>query len=356
MSENVWELWMRRALDLASSSEGLTSPNPLVGAIVLDHNYKLAGEGFHIKAGEHHAEIYALNQAGKAAINGTLIVTLEPCCHQGRTPPCTDAIIGAGITRVVVSLEDPDPRVSGKGIKRLKEAGLEVISGILKEESSIQNKAFIHRIRSGKPWGVLKWAMSLDGRTALPNGVSKWVSTEESRKWVYQLRSVSDAVIVGGGTLRVDNPLLTTRGLRNPEPLRVVLSKTLDLPPQMQIWDTTVAPTIVAHGIEVANKIVPIGPERVVLERCMPLNLMKSLSDRGCNKVLWECGPSLATIAIQQDCVQELAIFIAPKLLGGVASRTPLGLFDFISMNDVFSMDYDLIEKIGKDLLLRLTF
>ena len=172
----MWELWMRRALALAALAEGHTSPNPLVGAVVLDGDGRLVGEGFHARAGAAHAEVGALRQAGDAARDGTLVVTLEPCCHHGRTPPCSEAVLQAGIRRVVIALEDPDPRVDGGGIRQLREAGLEVISGVLREEARQQNRAFLHRVRTGRPFGILKWAMSLDGRTALPNGASQWIS------------------------------------------------------------------------------------------------------------------------------------------------------------------------------------
>ena len=241
---------MDRALALAALAEGHTSPNPLVGCVVLDANGQLVGEGYHRKAGEPHAEVMALRRAGERARGGTLYVTLEPCCHHGRTPPCTQAVLDAGLRRVVVALGDPDPRVAGGGITQLRAAGLEVISGVRQAEAAQQNRAFLHRIRTGRPWGLLKWAMSLDGRTALPNGASHWISSPPARGWVHQLRAGVDAVIVGGGTLRADDPLLTSRGKRNPEPLRVVLSRSLDLPPDAQLWEQQLAPTLVVHGRE----------------------------------------------------------------------------------------------------------
>ncbi len=359
-----WLPWMRRALQLAALGEGRTSPNPLVGAVVLDAAGQLVGEGFHARAGEPHAEVGALAQAGARARGGTLIVTLEPCCHHGRTPPCSEAVIAAGISRVVVAMADPDPRVAGGGIARLRAAGLEVIEGVAEAEALRLNRAFVHRVRSGRPLGILKWAMSLDGRTALPNGLSQWISGAEARAWVHQLRAGCDAVIVGGGTVRADDPLLTSRGRRDPEPMRVVMSRTLDLPPQARLWDTTMAPTLVAHGPEAPQErreafdrlaaaardgVQPgaagreatypwaegactpellasqSGPQRLELPSCEPAALMEALAARGCNRVLWECGPELAAAALRQGCVQELAAVIAPKLLGGQAARTPLG-------------------------------
>ena len=349
----MWDLWMRRALALAALAEGRTSPNPLVGAVVLDANGSLVGEGFHARAGEPHAEVGALAQAGDAAHGGTLVVTLEPCCHHGRTPPCTQAVLKAGLARVVVALEDPDPRVAGAGIRELRQAGVEVISGVLNTEAAEQNRAFLHRVRTGRPFGILKWAMSLDGRTALPNGASQWISGPPARDWVHQLRRGMDAVIVGGGTVRADDPLLTSRGRRSPEPLRVVLSRSLDLPDQAQLWDTAVAPTLVAHGPGADPQRLPHGPEGLGLSGCEPLQLMEALAERGCNQVLWECGPELAAAAIQQGCVQEIAAVVAPKLMGGKAARTPLGDLDFGAMDQVLEGKWHQCEPMGNDWLLR---
>ena len=163
-NKNFWVPWMRRALQLASLAEGRTSPNPLVGSVLLDKDGRLVGEGFHSGAGSPHAEVEAISQAGFRSVDGTIVVTLEPCCHQGLTPPCTEAILKAGLKRVVVGMQDPDPRVSGKGISRLKDSGIEVITGVLKDECEFINREFSFRIRTGRPWGILKWAMSLDGR------------------------------------------------------------------------------------------------------------------------------------------------------------------------------------------------
>jgi diaminohydroxyphosphoribosylaminopyrimidine deaminase/5-amino-6-(5-phosphoribosylamino)uracil reductase len=350
----MWNLWMRRALALAALAEGRTSPNPLVGAVVLNREGRLVGEGFHARSGEPHAEVGALAQAGTAAAGGTLIVTLEPCCHHGRTPPCSRAVLQAGVARVVVALEDPDPRVAGGGIAQLRQAGVEVITGVLRQEAAEQNRAFLHRVRTGRPWGVLKWAMGLDGRTALPNGASQWISGADSRRWVHQLRAGCDAVIVGGGTVRADDPLLTSRGRRDPEPLRVVLSRGLDLPAEAQLWDTASAATLVAHGPEAAGKQAPNGPERLELEQCEPLPLMQHLAARGCNQVLWECGSELAAAAIRQGCVQEVAAVLAPKLMGGIAARTPLGELGFTAMDQVLCGQLLPPRPIGDDWLLSL--
>ena len=195
--------------------------------------------------------------------------------------------------------------------------------------------------------------MSLDGRTALPNGASQWISGPTARHWVHQLRSGMDAVIVGGGTVRADDPLLTSRGRRSPEPLRVVLSRSLDLPDQAQLWDTAIAPTLVAHGSDADPQRLPSGPEALSLSLCEPLQLMEALAERGCNQVLWECGPALAAAAIQQNCVQEVVTVVAPKLMGGTAARTPLGDLGFVAMDQVLQGAWHRCESLGHDWLLR---
>lgn len=329
MSADPWLFWMRRALQLAALGRGRTSPNPLVGAVVLDADGTLVGEGFHERAGGPHAEVGALRQAGARCRGGTLVVTLEPCCHHGRTPPCSEAVLAAGVRRVVLAMRDPNPAVDGGGIARLRAAGLEVIEGVAEAEARNLNAAFLHRLACGRPLGLLKWAMSLDGRTALPNGASQWISGPPARDWVHQLRAQCDAVIVGGGTVRQDDPLLTSRGRREPEPLRVVLSRSLDLPAGARLWDGSLAATLVAHGPEAGEAgraaLDRLGVERLELEACEPASLLEALARRGANQVLWECGPVLAANALRQDCVQRLAAVVAPKLLGGLAARTPLG-------------------------------
>ena len=350
-----WRPWMQRALQLAALGSGRTSPNPLVGCVVLDANGQLVGEAFHQRAGTPHAEVHALRQAGDRARGGTAVVTLEPCCHHGRTPPCSEALQAAGVARVVVAMRDPDPRVAGGGIAQLQAAGIEVIEAVCEAEARRLNRAFIHRVEQGRPLGLLKWAMSLDGRTALPNGSSQWISSPPARVWVHQLRSRCDAVVVGGGTVRADNPLLTSRGRRTPEPLRVVLSRGLDLPAHAQLWTTDHAQTLVAHGPEAPAErrlqLDAAGVERLELEASEPLALMEHLAQRGCNQVLWECGPELAAAALRQGCVQQLAAVLAPKLLGGQAARTPLGDLELVDVNQAEPWQEKRLQQLGADWL-----
>jgi len=358
-----WLPWMRRALQLAALGQGRTSPNPMVGAVVLDATGELVGEGYHAASGTPHAEVHALAQAGERARGGTVVVTLEPCCHHGRTPPCSAALIRAGVARVVVAMTDPNPQVAGGGIAQLRAAGITVISGVGEAEAQALNRAFCHRIATGRPLGILKWAMSLDGRTALPNGASQWISGPPARAWVHRLRAQCDAVIVGGGTLRTDDPLLSSRGQRSPEPLRVVLSRSLQLPATAQLYDTSTAPTLIAHGPEAAPEArahlaalaaAHRGLETLALPACTPAALLEALAARGCNQVLWECGPELAAAAITGGCVQEVAAVIAPKLMGGAAARTPVGDLGFKAMDQLPPWQAAALQHLGNDLLWRL--
>ena len=349
--------WMKRAIFLASLGNGTTSPNPMVGAVILDKNGNLISEGFHYKPGTPHAEAMAFNNLKKDARGGTMYVNLEPCCHQGKTPPCVDKVISSGIKKIYISIQDPDKRVSGKGIKLLEDAGVQVHLGLCEKESLELNKAFIYRNISNKAFGVLKWAMSIDGRIGLKNGKSKWITNEDSRSLVHSYRSEFDAIIIGGNTLRKDNPLLTTRGLKNPEPLRVVFTKTLDLPEKSNLWDCKKAKTLVIYDSSTANKkFLTRIPNYIEVEKVSsdnPKLISKLLAKRGCNKVLWECGPILATAAVKSDCIQEIITFIAPKILGGGNSMNPFGDFDFREMNEIINLKESQISFIKNDICLK---
>jgi diaminohydroxyphosphoribosylaminopyrimidine deaminase/5-amino-6-(5-phosphoribosylamino)uracil reductase len=349
--------WMKRAIFLASLGKNTTSPNPRVGAVILDRNGILISEGFHYKAGLPHAEAMAFSNLKKDAKGGSLYVNLEPCCHQGKTPPCVDKIISSGIRKVFISIKDPDKRVSGKGIKLLEEAGIQVHLGLCKKESLDLNKAFIHRNINKKSFGVLKWAMSIDGRIGLKNGKSKWITSKESRSLVHTFRAEFDAIIIGGNTLRKDNPFLTTRGLKNPEPLRVVFTKTLDLPSRSNLWDCNYSKTIVIYDSSTANesylKRIPKCVEVEKVSSDDPVHVSKILAKRGCNKVLWECGPKLATAALKSNCIQEIITFIAPKILGGENCMNPFGDFEFREMHEIIKLNDSQVTLIGDDICVK---
>ncbi len=239
----------------------------------------------------------------------------------------------------------------------LKEAGIQVHLGLCKNESLELNKDFIHRNNTKKSFGVLKWAMSIDGRIGLKNGKSKWITNKESRSLVHSFRAEFDAIIIGGNTLRKDNPLLTTRGSKNPEPLRVVLTKSLDLPSKSNLWDCNKAKTIVIYDSSKANesylKRIPKCVEVENVSSDNPELVSEILAKRGCNKVLWECGPRLATAAIQSNCIQEIVTFIAPKILGGENSTNPLGDFEFEEMHEIIKLSNSQVSFVGNDICVK---
>ena len=349
-------MFMQRCLELARQAEGKTSPNPLVGSVVV-RDGAVVGEGFHPGAGNPHAEVFALKAAGDRAQGATLYVNLEPCNHTGRTPPCTEAIIAAGVSRVVVGVIDPDIRVSGSGVKRLQQAGIAVTVGVEESACAQVNEAFFHSVRQGRPFGILKYAMTLDGKIAASSGHSAWVTSDEARTWVHRLRSRCDAVIVGGQTVRQDNPRLTSHGQGDRNPLRVVMSRKLELPDTANLWDVAAAPTVVFCSAERDfNRQITLekyGVEVVVLPEISPLIALEELQSRGLRSTLWECGGQLSAQAIAQQCVQKICAFIAPKIIGGRLAPTPIGDLGITAMTEARSLSQTSIQQIGVDLLVQ---
>jgi diaminohydroxyphosphoribosylaminopyrimidine deaminase / 5-amino-6-(5-phosphoribosylamino)uracil reductase len=345
--------FMQRCLVLAQQALGKTAPNPLVGSVIV-RDREIVGEGFHPKAGEPHAEVFALRQAGELARGATLYVNLEPCSHFGRTPPCADAVVAAGIKRVVVGMVDPNPQVAGRGIAKLRSAGIEVIVGVEAETCQKLNEAFTHRIVHQRPFGILKYAMTLDGKIATSTGHSAWVTSPIARSQVHQLRRGCDAVIIGGNTVRRDNPLLTSR--QETTPLRVVMSRSLDLPITANLWDTTIAPTTVFTEIgvrpDVQEALRSQGVELIELDHLTPAAVMSNLYTRGLVSVLWECGGTLAARAIADGAVQKVLAFIAPKIIGGSTAATPIGDLGLTQMTQALVLDRVQWQAIGNDLLI----
>jgi diaminohydroxyphosphoribosylaminopyrimidine deaminase/5-amino-6-(5-phosphoribosylamino)uracil reductase len=346
---------MQRCLQLARQALGKTSPNPLVGAVIVRDNL-IVGEGFHPQAGKPHAEIFALQEAGTNSRGATIYVNLEPCNHYGRTPPCTEALIAGQIAKVVVGMVDPDSRVSGSGIAKLREAGIEVVVGVEETDCLALNEAFIHRILYQKPLGILKYAMTLDGKIATNSGHSAWVSNEASRHLVHRLRSACDAVIVGGNTVRKDNPQLTSHGFGDRNPLRVVMSRSLDLPSECKLWNTAVAPTLVftenknqSGSIEGLHKQ---GVEIIILDELTPKIVMEHLYQRGLSSVLWECGGILAARAIQDRSIQKVMAFIAPKIIGGITAPSPIADLGLTQMTEALQLSRIKLQNIESDILI----
>lgn len=346
---------MQRCLELAKRAIGRTAPNPMVGCVIVADG-EIVGEGFHPKAGEPHAEVFALRQAGERSRNATLYVNLEPCNHFGRTPPCSQAVVKAGLKRVVVGMVDPNPQVAGKGIATLENAGIEVMVGVEEAACQILNEAFVHRILNRRPFGILKYAMTLDGKIAATSGHSSWVTGQMSRRRVHQLRTQCDAIVIGGNTVRKDNPELTTHGLSDWQPLRVVMSRSLDLPTTANLWQTEIAQTVVFTGLnpnpEVQEKLSQQGVEVVNLETSTTAAVMDNLYDRGLNTVLWECGGNLAAQAIRQSCVQKVWAFVAPKIIGGEHAPTPIAELGLEKMTDAIPLTRVTWSAIESDLLI----
>jgi diaminohydroxyphosphoribosylaminopyrimidine deaminase / 5-amino-6-(5-phosphoribosylamino)uracil reductase len=346
---------MLRCVELARRAVGKTSPNPLVGAIIVRDD-RIVGEGYHPKAGEPHAEIFALREARENALNATVYVNLEPCNHYGRTPPCTESLIRAGVQKVVVGSIDPDPRVAGSGVAKLREAGIEVIVGVEKEICDRLNEAFFHRVQHRSPFGILKYAMTLDGKIAASTGHSAWVTSSASRHYVHELRGEVDAVIVGGNTVRQDNPYLTIREAGDRNPLRVVLSPSFNLPENCHLWDTNNASTVIFtqenKQQELQQKLRDRGVEIITLENLSPKMVMQNLAARGFNSVLWECGGVLSAKAIVEGTVQKIIAFIAPKIIGGNNNFSPVGDLGLLRMTDAFSLEQISIWQIETDFLI----
>jgi len=354
--------WMHRALDLAARSRGRTSPNPMVGAVLVKGS-QLTGEGFHAYAGSDHAEIVALREAGADAAGATLYVSLEPCCLHGRTPPCVERILQAKIARVVAACEDPNPAVSGRGIAALRAGGVEVDVGVLAEEASRLNEAFFKHVRTGRPFVTLKVAASLDGKIATRTGESRWITSEGARRRVHQLRNEMDAVLVGIGTVLRDDPLLTTRlGIADQrDPIRVIVDNLARLPLRAKVIDrASPAATILAvsqmaprsrieaverEGVQVS--VVEDSPRRVSLER-----LMEALGKRGILSVMIEGGAEINASALHEGVVDKVMVFLAPILMGGKSTPTAVGGEGIETLGQALRLHDVRIERLDDDILI----
>lgn len=329
------ENFMRIALNLAKKGIGKTSPNPAVGAVVVK-NGNITGRGYHKKAGLPHAEIVALEEAGRGAKGADLYVTLEPCVHFGRTPPCADAILMAGIKRVVIGAKDPNPQVGGKGMRRLEKAGVEVTKGILADECRALNEAYEKHITTGMPLVILKLASTLDGRISTAAGESKWITSSESRKYVHRLRSAVDCVMVGSGTVMKDDPGLTVRFIRGRNPARAVTDSGLSILPGAKFFDSKGERVFVFTGKKAdkgkIRRIEKRGAEVItVKESGCGLSLkdvFKELGRRGIMSVMLEGGSRLAAGALKEGVVDKVVFFVAPMIIGGdgVPSIGDLGI------------------------------
>jgi diaminohydroxyphosphoribosylaminopyrimidine deaminase/5-amino-6-(5-phosphoribosylamino)uracil reductase len=348
------EQYIKRTLRLAAKAQGMTNPNPMVGAILVKHGVILS-EDFHRKAGTPHAEALAIAQAGEKAKGSTLYVNLEPCCHTAkRTPPCTREIIRADIKKVVIAMKDPNPRVSGAGIAELESAGIEVITGILEDRARKLNEAYIKYITTGKPFVILKIAMTLDGKIATPDGESKWITGEQARKEVHRLRSSVDAVLTAIGTVKTDNPHLTARFARSKNPLRVVIDPNLEIASDANVLHMPPPTIIVTRSTgHKAEALKQSGVEIIQFADKLDLQwLIEKLGKLHITSVLIEGGSSLNAHALEDGIVDKAMIFIAPKIIGGKDSYPAVGGRTFRKLADAYRLRDISIRKAGDDLLI----
>lgn len=348
--------FMSRALELAELGMNTTTPNPRVGCVIVK-DHAVVGEGWHRRAGEPHAEALALAQAGGRARGATVYVTLEPCAHVGRTPPCADALIDARVGRVIAAMEDPDPRVAGRGLTRLREAGIDVRCGLLAPRAEALNIGFVTRMRHGRPWVRMKIAASLDGMAALPDGRSQWITGEAARADGHAWRARACAILTGHGTVRDDDPRLTVRAIQTGrQPLKVLVDSRLESPPTAQVF--SVPPTlVVAAGDHPQRRsaLEALGVEVVVIGGAggkvdLPAT-MRSLAERGINELHVEAGPQLNASLLREDCVDELLVYLAPCLLGD--GRRFAALPAVASLDERRALRFEEVVMLGDDLRLR---
>ena len=346
---------MARALELARQGAGQVSPGPLVGCVIVSSNGEIAGEGFYVFADLKHAETLALAHAGEKARGGTAYVSLEPHAHHGRTPPCTDALIAAGIKRVVAPIEDLNPKVSGKGYTHLRAAGIEVETGLLSEEAAQVNEAYLHYMSTGLPFVHLKLAVSLDGKIATRTRDSRWITGPEARARVQQLRHEYDAILVGAGTAEIDDPLLSDRsGLpRRRSLVRVVLDEEVRLSPDSQLANTTSEAPVIIFGNATANHADVLrerGVEIVNSSRGDLHSVLRELGSRSLQSLLVEGGAAVAGEFIDAGLVNKITFFIAPKIIGGSAAPSAIAGTGAETMPDALELERVSVTQRGKDI------
>ena len=358
-SQSDLDLWhMRRALELAAQGQGYVEPNPMVGCVIVQ-GAEIIGEGWHRGFGEAHAEINALKLAGDRAAGATLYVTLEPCCHTGKTPPCTEALLRSGVRRVVVAQADPFPQVSGGGLAQLRSAGLEVELGVLESEARRLNGPYLTLLEKGRPWVIAKWAMTLDGKTASRTGSSKWISNQESRAIVHQIRGRVDAVVVGRRTAELDDPQLTARPPGPRRALRVVIDTRASLASESQLVQTAGdTPVMVVAGPEAPaadrSRLEDAGCEVFVCDADSPEDrlrqLFEELGRRRLTNVLVEGGGQLTGSLLTGRLIDEVHVFIALKLIGGAEAPSPMAGHGIGQMSRALGLDEPQVQQLGGDI------
>ncbi|WP_196601050.1 bifunctional diaminohydroxyphosphoribosylaminopyrimidine deaminase/5-amino-6-(5-phosphoribosylamino)uracil reductase RibD [Pectinatus frisingensis] len=356
------ERYMQTAINLAKNAVGRTSPNPMVGAVIVKNN-RIIGCGWHKKAGTPHAEIHALQAAGELSQGATLYVSLEPCSHFGRTPPCCDAVIKAGIKRVVVAITDPNPKVSGRGIKKMRDAGLEVVTGVLENEAAKLNEVFFKWIETGFPFITIKSAMSLDGKTATASGQSKWITNEASRTYGHHLRDINDAIMVGINTIIADNPTLTTRlaaGGKNP--IRIIADSTGRIPLDAAVLNDNAALTLVvvttkASPLKIAALKAKKNVDVIIADAAETAginltDLFKQLAQREICSILIEGGATLIGNIVEEKLADKAYFFIAPKIVGGKSAKSAVEGPGIKNLADALTLASPVIKNLDGDFLI----
>lgn len=353
------EKWMKRALRLAEKGRGRTSPNPMVGAVLVK-NGQVVGEGYHARAGEAHAEILALRQAGEEARGSTLYINLEPCIHYGKTPPCAPAVIEAKVRRVVIGMEDPNPLVTGRGLKSLKKAGLDVEVGVLEKECRRLNEAFCKYILKKEPFVILKVAATLDGKIATREGDSKWISGETSRHFVHRMRDQVDGVVVGIGTVLKDDPQLTARIKKGRDPYRIILDSRLRIPEDAKVIGNSPSKTIIATTeLAARDKIERLekkGVRILTLDskqgRVDLKNCLSKLGEMGMMSLLVEGGSQVNGSFLGEGLIDKILFFLSPKLIG---DREALGIFGGsgkANLKETIPLNELRVRRMGEDILI----
>jgi len=365
------EFFMRRALELAAQARGLTSPNPMVGALLVKKG-KIISEGYHKKAGTPHAEAVAIDAAGEKATGATLYVSLEPGCHrEKRTPPCTQKIISSGIGKVIIAMEDPNPKVSGKGIGELRKARIKVVSGVMEDKARELNEYYIKHITTGMPFVIMKVAMTLDGKIATPEGESRWITGEQARSMVHRLRGDVDALMTAIGTVKADNPRLTCRSGEERSPARIIIDPDLEIKMNACVVSTPPDTIVVTRKAGIKGRkpeVMSQSPEREEKKGSLLRKgirfieyegekvdltwLMKELGKLGIISLLIEGGSSLNSYCLESGIVDKIMFFIAPKIIGGKESFPAVGGRSFRKLEDAYLIKDIKIRRIGNDILI----